>query len=269
VNPPHNRTRSSTHCRPSLTTGPPHPNPTGAFTLIEAILVTAVVGLLAALMLPALARSHAAARRVQCLANLQQLGLAARFYWDDHNGDTFRYRGPATNGGDLYWFGWLERGREGDRRFDRSQGPLHPYITTDTISLCPALNRSLREFKLKATGAAFGYGYNLHLSAPAAEPPINIDRLPRPSGLAFLADAAQVNDFQPPASPSRPMLEEFYYVNTTEPTAHFRHARQAQAVFLDGHVSTERWVGGSLDPRLPQHFVARLRPESLRPHDEH
>ena len=234
-----------------------------AFALLEVLVVIVVLGLLAALLLPALGRSRIAAQRVQCLSNQRQLALAGQLYWDEHEGNSFPYRGAATNGGDVYWFGWLQRGPEGTRAFDQSQGALAPYLGPANVGLCPGLNYALSNFKRKAVGAAYGYGYNLHLSSPAGSPPVNVARLPRPSSTAFLADAAQVNDFQPPASPEHPMLEEFYYVNTGEPTAHFRHARKANVVFLDGHAGAEDWVPGSLDRKLPGHHVARLRPEIL------
>jgi prepilin-type processing-associated H-X9-DG protein/prepilin-type N-terminal cleavage/methylation domain-containing protein len=232
-----------------------------AFTLVEALVVVAVIGLLAALLMPTLARARAAATRIQCVGNLYQLGLAGQLYWDDHGGRAFSYRGAATNGGDLYWFGWLERGVEGRRTFDRAQGALHPYLGSEPVAICRSLDYALRDFKGKATGAAFGYGYNLHLSPLPQESPIRVSALARPSGTVFLADAAQVNTFQWPASPENPMLEEFYYVNATERTAHFRHGRRANAVFVDGHVGAESAVDGSWDERLPRHRVARLRPE--------
>ena len=88
----------------------------------------------------------------------------------------------------------------------------------------------------------------------------------QPSELVLLADAAQVNDFQAPASPDHPMLEEFFYVSTNsiEATAHFRHQGYANAVFCDGHVDRRTPLPGSLDLRLPDRLVARLPPEILR-----
>jgi prepilin-type processing-associated H-X9-DG protein len=81
----------------------------------------------------------------------------------------------------------------------------------------------------------------------------------------LFADAAQVNDFQAPASPANPMLEEWYYVdtNTDYPNGHFRHDQKANVVFCDGHVDSEKPVPGSMDPRLPSQYVGRLRPEIL------
>jgi len=234
-----------------------------AFTLVELLVVIAIVALLASLLLPALNRSKATAQRIRCVGNLHQLGLAAQMYWDDNGGCAFRYRGGSTNGGDIYWFGWLERGAEGKRVFDPAPGALYPYLEGRGVDLCPSLNYALRRFKLKATGAAYGYGYNFHLSAPISQPPVNVHGLSRPVETVLLADAAQVNTFQAPASPENPMLEEFYYVCTNEPTAHFRHQRAANAVFCDGHVSREKPVDGSLDLRLATQVIGRLRPEIL------
>ncbi|MBM3882875.1 MAG: hypothetical protein FJ387_24655 [Verrucomicrobia bacterium] len=235
-----------------------------AFTLVELLVVVVLVALLAALLLPAIARSQQSARRLRCVGHLHQLGLAAQMYWDDHGGNAFRYRAGPVNGGDLFWFGWLSRGLEGTRTFDASQGALYPYLGGRGVECCPALRYGRAQVKLKATGTTYGYGYNLCLSAPAGDPPVNVSRLERPAAIVVLADAAQINTFQPPASRENPMLEEFYYVSTNEPTAHFRHRQAANALFLDGHVAPEAPVPGSLDLRLPAEWVGRLRPEILR-----
>ena len=133
------------------------------------------------------------------------------------------------------------------------------------MELCPSLNYHMASFKLKAIGASFGYGYNIHLSAPEDKPAISMVPVRNPSQLAVLADAAQVNTFQPPASPDRPMLEEFYYVSaaTNEATAHFRHRGRADMVFVDGHAGNELPVPGSIDLRLPGQIIGRLRAELL------
>jgi prepilin-type N-terminal cleavage/methylation domain-containing protein/prepilin-type processing-associated H-X9-DG protein len=238
-----------------------------AFTLVELLVVLAVIGILAAMLLPALAKAKASAWRAQCASNLRQLGIASQLYWDDNGGSCFKWIYSATNGGQTYWFGWLQADTtaEGQRAFDLSQGVLFPYLNGSDVRICPALNYAMAQFKLKGNGVIFSYGYNRYLSTPVGSPPFKTGQIKRPTDIALFADAAQVNDFQEPATPDNPMLEEWYYLDNTVdyPNGHFRHAQTANVTFYDGHVGLERFVPGSIDPKLPGQLVARFRPEIL------
>ena len=68
-----------------------------AFTLIELLVVIVIIAMLAALLLPALFKARASAKRAVCASNVRQIGFAIILYTGDH-GDTLDY---FTN--DIYY----------------------------------------------------------------------------------------------------------------------------------------------------------------------
>jgi len=206
----------------------------------------AIIGVLSAMLLPAIQKARRSAKEALCASNLRQLQLATVMYLAENDWRMFPFAQNAPEGR-LWYFG-LESGYtigtpEGTRPLDKTRARLYPYIrSVGGIELCPSLNYRAGYFKLKFRGASYGYGINFYLlNKPFPRQ--------KDSQIALFADCAQVNTFQPPASPSNPLLEEFYYINKYEKTAHFRHAGRANVAFCDGHVRAVQPSPGSLDPR--------------------
>ena len=168
---------------------------------------------------------------------------------------------------------WLQgtTGPEGKRAFDLSSGVLFPYLRGSDVRLCPSLVWNSPQFKPKGTNVIFSYGCNAYLFAGPSQPLVNASQVSRPADTALFVDAAQVNIFQAPASPSIPLFQENYYVDLetnygridNQPNGHFRHSLRANAAFVDGHAGMEKPVPGSFDKRLPSQRIGQLRPEIL------
>jgi prepilin-type N-terminal cleavage/methylation domain-containing protein/prepilin-type processing-associated H-X9-DG protein len=74
------------------------------FTLLELLVVVAIIGILAAILLPTLSSAKARSARISCVCNLKQVGVAFRIWALDHN-DRYPMQVSVTNGGTMELIG--------------------------------------------------------------------------------------------------------------------------------------------------------------------
>ena len=211
-----------------------------AFTLVELLVVISIIGLLVALLLPALGASRRAAQATVCLSNQRQCGTALLNYATEHDDRLMPYR-VQDAAGVQWWFGYEAGGPGGraERPLDKTRGPLANYLGHNIAEAlaCPAFPRNDADFRPKFAVASAHYGYNGGLAwpFPLDRPAEKLTQVTHPDSVFAFADAVH-QDFS---------ATEFYEPHTvsyrrpgkTTGAGHFRHQNRANLAYLDGHAA--------------------------------
>jgi prepilin-type N-terminal cleavage/methylation domain-containing protein/prepilin-type processing-associated H-X9-DG protein len=141
------------------------------FTLIELLVVIAIIGVLVALLLPAVQAAREAARRMQCTNNLKQLGLAVHNYHSSNNVLPAQCMYPASanlsGGWSFSWYLAILPNLEQGAVYNAVNFSLSPWGLEQTTAaynqigtlLCPSESISSRPGGLTATSSYVGnYG---------------------------------------------------------------------------------------------------------------
>jgi prepilin-type N-terminal cleavage/methylation domain-containing protein/prepilin-type processing-associated H-X9-DG protein len=236
------------------------------FTLIELLSVIAVIGILAALLLPALSAAKKKAQGTQCMGNMRQLQLAWHIYSDDHNGRL----APNCNGKEAglstdhpSWVaGHLTKGGAPDNvdtgllvgeEFKRF-GSIGVYAKNPAIYRCPSdqsRDKTTGQFRVRSVSmngwinpAKLGWRSGEYWDQPF-EKYVRItdfNRLAPTDAFVFLDERSEtINDgwfmvntsgYEEPRDPSRWTVHDL-------PALYHRNA--SSIAFADGHAEFHRW----------------------------
>src|SRR5579864_2619139 len=144
-----------------------------AFTLIELLVVIAIIAILAALLLPALAKAKEKGKQTYCLSSTHQQALAVHMYASDNNDFLPPVAYLDANGNETNW-----------------PGLLNPYLQSIKIHLCPS------DEKAKTNSYGMSEAVFVDLTDDDPPPLRQLNSIHRPTDTVMMGDLGTEDDFQ-------------------------------------------------------------------------
>ena len=179
-----------------------------AFTLVELLIVIAIIAILAAILFPVFARARESARRASCQSNLKQIALGATMYIQDYD-DHFP----------------LGLTKNSETSYSSSFDLLQPYLKSSQIGICPSDSNMPDVLLLLPNLSPTSYTSNVKVTTKPflGEPsPPSMGNIASPVRLPLIWDAINI---------STEVLPDVKVMR--------RHFDGANCMFADGHV---KWI---------------------------
>ena len=257
----------------------PLPHRNGAFTLVEMLVVSATIAVLAALLLPSLRRTQNQSTGIKCLNNKKQMILGWQMYAQDSKEFIVLASPSGTTNNPLNKYAWCQQiedftdnPKNYDPSVDITTGPLYPYINSYMVYRCP-LDTSVinhggqllprvrtvsMNFFLGGYGGenaaqgsgngAWGNNYPIYMKTTD----LVAGSSPGPSDTWVFVDERQDciswPNYTTDMAGNQPNVPAQFGFNSDMPGMY--HNRSATFAFADGHASMQHWLDLRTTPPL-------------------
>lgn len=170
------------------------------FTLLELLVVIAIISTLASFLLPAVSKARGDAKRINCVNNLKQLGMAFHLYTQDYN-DLLPHNSNSTPSGSC-WFNTITP-------------YLNPNQNKSAVKQCPSYTGDI-------TGS--NYSYKMNTSLETSTPFRHIDTINDTTKTVLILDG-------------KTNSTNAWQYDGASGTFVDRHNKGGNLLFIDGHVA--------------------------------
>lgn len=222
------------------------------FTLLELLIVIAIIAILATFLLPALSKAKGMARQIDCVNNLKTMGTSTNMYGNDYN--SFYPHAVYINGATSYsWSNQLAPYCTKYTSWEDSRAHLYSATSNPNLKLiapfiCQA--QTIKTWRDAAEGLAVYQGnftvngdiYKIYNGSSYLESQKNASSIRNPSRNGLLWDGFNPNYVSATANSDLRNID----ITSSYCTVGYPHNKRTNVLYADGHVANEK-----MNPLLP------------------